>query len=488
MTQNISTPPQGSSLPRPQSTLPPSSYDEWAADLQTIPKELQAKWVKTTLRSKRHLHIFGRYFFPRWIEGEQQVPQCHIDLLNELAWRQNGAIIFPRNHAKSTWIAIDTLHDIVYGVEPVIIYVGKTMADAQLHFDGIKDQLETNKLLLGVYGSLVPEAKDQEVRWTNKHFETTNGVTVIARGAQKGRGVKVKGQRPTKIILDDIEDDTEIRSSDQRAKMHLWVEGTVMQALDRKRGFVKMVGTVLHPKSELVQFYANYGGIFRKAIENGVPIWWTLPELKERERKMGSLLFRQEYMNEPITESEQLVKEAWLIFKPRPILATLDRYTAIDPAISKKTTADYTAVATVGKGKEGGKLTLIDMVRDHLSINEQVKLVLGKYQTWKPLAVGVETVAYQEALKQELDRIGAEQGIYPPTQELDVDGDKVRRFMRIQPLIQNGTIEFADDLPEEFKEELLAFPHGEHDDMVDAFVYAVLTAIEGPASMEVVLL
>ena len=440
-----------------------------------------------TLRSKRNLHIFGRYFFPKWIEGNDDVPSCHIDLLGELAWRSNGAVIFPRNHAKSTWIAIDTIHDIVYQTEPVIIYVGKTMADAQLHFDGIKDQLEANTLLRSVYGNVVPQGTAQETKWTNKHFETTTGVTVIARGAQKGRGVKVKGKRPTKIILDDIEDDTEVRSSDQRDKLHIWVEGTIMQALDRKRGFVKMVGTVLHPKSELIQFYQNYGGIFRKAIENGVPIWWTLDELKEREEKMGSLLFRQEYLNEPITEAEQLVKEAWLIMKPRPAnIYELDKFGAFDPAISQKTTADYASMCTVGRDKGTGKIMVLKITQDHLTLNEQVHFVLSEYQLWQHQRIGIETVAYQLALKQETDRLGAELGVYPPTFELDVDGDKVRRFMRVQPLIQNGTIEFADDLPRAFFYQLLSFPYGDHDDMVDAFVYAVLTAMEGSFSLETI--
>jgi predicted phage terminase large subunit-like protein len=415
-------------------------------------------------------------------------------MLCELARRENGAIIFPRNHAKSTWIAIDTIHDIVYGTEPVVIYVGKTMADAQLHFDGIKHQFENNRLLITVYGNLVPQGSQQETKWTNKHFETTNGVTVIARGAQKGRGAKVKGKRPTKIILDDIEDDAEVRSSEQRKKLHNWVEGVVMQMIDRKRGFVKMVGTVLHPKSELVLFYENYGGIFRKAIENGVPIWWTMPELDEKKRSMGSLLFRQEYMNEPITEAERLVKESWIRKVPPPPLRDLEKkiiadvYGALDPAISEKETADYTALSTVARNRDSGKITVMDAFRDHLPFHEQVRLVQNKHVEWSYAMFGIETVAYQKALKQELDRIGAQNGIYVPTTELVPDKDKVRRFMAVLPYIENGTVEFANTLPQEFFDELLAFPNGTNDDQVDALVNAVTLAIEGSFSLEITVL
>lgn len=455
---------------------------------------MRRAWIRLTLKSKFNLHIFGRYFFPQMIEGTEAVPECHLDMLLELARRKNGAIIFPRNHAKSTWIGIDCIHDIAYALEPVIVYVGKTMADAQLHFDGIKHQFETNALLISVYGNLVPAGAQQETKWTNKHFETTNGVTVIARGAAKGRGMKVKGRRPTKVVLDDIEDDAEIRSPELRKKLHTWVEGVVMQMLDRKRGFVKMVGTVLHPQSELMIFYGNYGGIFRKAIENGVPIWWSMAELDEKKRAMGSLLFRQEYLNEPITEAERLVKESWIRKVVPPALRNLageiiaDIYGAFDPAISEKETADYSACASAARDRDTGIITVVDVVRDHLPFHEQIRLIIAKHVQWAYSLFGIETVAYQKALKQELDRAGAQSGIYVPTTELVPDKDKVRRFMQVLPYIENGTVQFSDKLPQEFFDELLAFPNGTHDDQVDAMVNVVLMAIEGSNSLEITML
>jgi predicted phage terminase large subunit-like protein len=101
---------------------------------------------------------------------------------------------------------------------------------------------------------------------------------------------------------------------------------------------------------------------------------------------------------------------------------------------------------------------------------------------------GIETVAYQKALKQELDRIGAQNGIYVPTTELVPDKDKVRRFMAVLPYIENGTVEFANTLPQEFFDELLAFPNGTNDDQVDALVNAVTLAIEGSFSLEITVL
>lgn len=450
-----------------------------------------------TLKNKKNLDIFGRYFFPHLIQGTDPVPECHLSLIEEMTKRTNSAIIFPRNHAKSTWEKIDTIHDVVYALEPVILYVGKTLRDGQSHFDSIKHELETNELLRAVYGNLVPEASELEHKWTNVHIETRNGINIVARGACKGRGVNIKGNRPSKIILDDIEDDQEIKSAEQRQKLHNWVQAVIMPSRDRRRGFVKMIGTVLHPKSELIYFFETYGGIKRKAIENGKPIWWSMEELEREKRNMGSLLFRQEYLNEPITESERLIKESWLKIKPPPpyklrqgteetILA--DMYGAIDPAISEKETADYTATCTVGRFRDTGRIIVYDVSRDHLPFPEQPRLVMRKHQNWRYTVFGVEAVAYQKALKQELDRMGSKENVYVPTRELIPDKDKVRRLQGILPHIENGTIEFSDQLPPEFFEELLSFPNGSHDDMVDAFVNAVTLAIEGGESLDIILL
>ena len=70
----------------------------------------------------------------------------------------------------------------------------------------MKTELENNRLLLSTYGNLVPSEANKGRKWTNKHFETTNGINVVARSRNKGRGVNIKNKRPTKAIGDDIAD------------------------------------------------------------------------------------------------------------------------------------------------------------------------------------------------------------------------------------------------------------------------------------------
>jgi len=396
-----------------------------------------------------------------------------LSLIEEISKRNDSTIIFPRGFGKTTWEKIDTIHDIVYGIEPVILYVSDTLGAASFHFESIKTELENNELLRIVYSDLVPPNAMRSHKWTNAHFETTNGINMIARGVGKGRGVNIKNQRPTKIILDDIENDENVRSLDQRKKLKRWVNAVVVPSKDPMRGFIKMIGTTIHRDCFLLDFYNTYGGIFRKAIENGESIWpeiWTIEKLEDKKRKIGSTLFNQEYMNEPRSDEDRLVKEKWIKILPAPKLTHV--VGAIDPAISQSETADNTSICSVGRDDDG-RIWVLDNFADKLEFSEQINTVFRKHQIFNYFQFGVEQVAYQQALQQELVRQSQEKGIYLPVVPVKADKDKVRRLQAILPLIENGTIVFSETLPPEFFDELLDFPQVKHDDRVDSFVHAV---------------
>lgn len=431
--------------------------------------ELQKQVIRDDLRDKASnpmkLAIFGAYFFPHIIKGS--VPDCHIDLIKEMVRREDSAIIFPRGHAKSTWEKIDCIHDVIYGLEPVILYVGNTITDAQFHFEAIKSELESNDALKEVYGSVVPPEWQDSPKWTNKHFETTNKVNVVARGAGKGRGVNIKNQRPTKIVIDDAEDDELVRSPERRQKFHNWVHNVIIPSMDRERGFLKFIGTVLNDECEVLKFYQTNGGIFRKAIENGKSIWWPMEKLEKLKKKIGSIAFAQEYMNEPTNEETAMVKFSWLRFyEEGQEPPNLTKYSYADLAISSSTKADYFVILTVGVDSEG-TVWILDMFREKgVTFAAQVEAVIQTHIKWNLTRMGIESVAYQKALEQEVKRRSNELKVYVPVVPIIPDGDKERQLLRTTPQIENGTIRFLRKHVA-LIEELTRFPNAGHDDTVD---------------------
>jgi predicted phage terminase large subunit-like protein len=83
--------------------------------------------------------------------------------------------------------------------------------------------------------------------------------------------------------------------------------------------------------------------------------------------------------------------------------------------------------------------------------------------------IGIETNAYQASLAQELKRATT-----LPIIDLKTVKDKVTRAMRRSAIFENGKV-FIREGMDDFVECLVLFPDVEHDDLFDAFDFAVTT-------------
>ncbi len=463
------------------------TYDQFLADLaKWAPTETeQIAYIHQALQYKSMLHIFGRMFFPHIIRGIEETPDAHHDLIDFLASPKTGAAIYPRGFAKSTWEKIDTIHDVVYKLEPVMVYVGDTLGDAQLHFEGIKSELEGNDWLRKVYGDLVPKPMPG-VKWNNTHLETTTGINLIARGAGKGRGANIKNRRPTKIIIDDGETDEMVRSSTRREKYHHWVTHVVIPSLDKERGRLKMIGTVIHPACEVLKFFKARGGIFRRAIENGESIWpsyWPIKDLfllrdgyttpeGEKIEGIGTRAFSQEYLNQPINDDTVIFKQQWIddnAYEPTqlPPLEQLDIVIAIDPNAGLSAAADSMGCVVMGKHRQSKVRYVLAALKRKCSIEKRLEFYREQYKEWKPRVMGIESVLNQTADYQ-LALATNEFNLI----KLNPGGlSKIDRSYFVQPKVEQGIIKFNPSHGDLY-DQIIAFPNAEHDDLVDAFLYA----------------
>ena len=99
--------------------------------------------------------------------------------------------------------------------------------------------------------------------------------------------------------------------------------------------------------------------------------------------------------------------------------------------------------------------------------------VFSAVQKWHPLCVGIETVAYQAALKHFLEKEMPKRGTFFRIQELKAEKKKELRIDALQPRFAVGTVWFKRNAQwlSKLEGELLAFPHGAHDDVIDALAY-----------------
>lgn len=503
----------------------PVTFEDWASDLAQIPTSEQAEWIFETLKSKKNLHIFGRYFFPHWIEGADEVPECHIDLIDELTYPGDGAVIFPRGFSKSTWEKIDTIHDVVYGLEPVILLIGATRDDASLQLEGIKTELETNEDLILVYGNMVPPENAVGRKWTGRRIQATNGVNVVTRGRAKGRGVNINGKRPTKVVIDDAEDDDQVRNPDQRRKFHEWLYNVIFPSLDKERGRIKMIGTVLHEQAEVLAFYHKHGGIFRRAIEDGKSIWpnrFTTSDLYAIRdggtlsngrvvKGIGTRAFNREYMNTATGADEAHIKPEWI---EKGYFVNLDYQFAyeciiyLDPQAGETAQADEFAVTALYNAKGASHRFVVEQVAGRARQLDQAKEVVRMWLRHKKLVrvAGVEkvlnqTAVYQMLLDWKARKINFNTETTPPHELVDESDrnlplvahspngkDKVARLQVFEGDFERGEIHLRRE-QEELAHQLM-FTVGndkEHDDRADSLIGALELAGRNTKPVEPVL-
>jgi predicted phage terminase large subunit-like protein len=173
----------------------------------------------------------------------------------------------------------------------------------------------------------------------------------------------------------------------------------------------------------------------------------------------------QEYECQFIAAGATRVQRSWLRYEDRPP-AGLNIALGIDLAISEKETADYTAGAVLGRDP-AGSLHVLDVQRIRGSFSQQIEFIRQLAAKWRPAVVGIEDVAYQKALIQQLAAQTSlnVRGIKPIS-------DKVSRFAPLEARYELGQVYHIRGLPQEFEAELLSFPIGAHDDMVDSLAYA----------------
>lgn len=477
-------------------------YAEWVDGMKGLEREDQLAYIYTTLQDKKMLDIFARCFFADEVHREEETPEFHMEFIDEMSKPKNSVLIMPRGHAKTTLARIDLIHDIVYKHEDFIVLIGDVLSSAKNSFAYVKTQLESNILLIDVYGDLVPSiTRDSMRKWSDSHFETKNAVVCIARGAGKGRGLNIKAKRPSKVLIDDLEDDQKVKSKQQREKTMSWMKNVIIPSIDPEKGKIKMIGTVLHYDCLLLDRFKTWGGIKRAALEKdgrsslvGEPIFpsrFSKEKLEEIKRDMGTFPFSQEYMNEPMSDENADVKMAWIRWVD-DLGKKSDRdrykfYSALDPAISTKTTADESAICTAAlKEKEQDDddihIVIMPPVHGQFGMTGTIQQAQGVYKRYKHEKFGCEVVAFQEGLRQLLATNGVPAIAVSPKSK-----DKRSRLLNIVGLIEFGNIVFMRGC-EDLIDQLVQFPNGKNDDIVDAFVYAVELALASRRSGGLLLL
>jgi predicted phage terminase large subunit-like protein len=147
----------------------------------------------------------------------------------------------------------------------------------------------------------------------------------------------------------------------------------------------------------------------------------------------------------------------------------VDVFMGVDLAIAEKETADFFVPMIVGRDVENN-FYVLSYEKERMSFNKQFDTIVRMADKFPMVQrIGIETNAYQASLAQELKRTTT-----LPIIDLKTVKDKVTRAMRRSAIFENGKVFIREDMGD-FVECLVLFPDVEHDDLFDAFDFAITT-------------
>lgn len=196
--------------------------------------------------------------------------------------------------------------------------------------------------------------------------------------------------------------------------------------------------------------------------------------------------FQALYMWDPINEWWWDFKKEYFQYYEH-IPEWLKIYTFIDPAISDKQEADYTAIVTIWIDSNN-RVFILDILHDRMNPDELINNTFSTFIKWKPLYIWLETVQYQKMLAFEMKKQMNTRNIFFNLVEVNPMWEKNARIRALlQPRYSNANVLHPKyhNKVKDLELELLKFPNAKHDDIIDSLAWALkISEVQSNVSYE----
>lgn len=454
---------------------------------------------------------FVNTYFPHYVRSPEKslLHKFLFSRLPEILRSSEGineATAAPRGEAKSTLVTqLFTLWCVVTGRKHYAVIVMDSIDQAYPMLEAIKAELEFNQRLKTDFS----EACGQGRVWQAGTAVTANEVKIqVAGSGKKLRGLRHGPYRPDLAILDDIENDEQVRNPEQRDKLETWLKKAVLALGGAGQKFdVIYIGTILHYDSVLnrtlsnpfwhatkfkamlewpdrmdlwdrwEELYRNDGKEVAQAfylankdeMERGAVTSWAargvLALMKIRARD-GHATFDSEYQNDPVSGEDAPFAKSMKFWNDLP--SDLVYFGALDPSLGKAgASRDPSAIIIGGYQRETGKLYVVEAQIKKRLPDLIIEDVIRLHRQYRCKLWFVETVQFQEFLKDELVKRSAARGIPVPARAVKPVSDKLLRIETLQPHMANGLI-LLNESQQTLIQQFRHFPKADHDDGPDA--------------------
>lgn len=340
-------------------------------------------------------------------------------------------------------------------------------------YRAFKDALKQHGLQFG---------RDVKERIADKTFEFSNGSLIEFRSADEPDSLRGAGLDILWI------DEAAFLRNDEAYKV-------VRPALADKQGIVICTTTPNARNWYWERFWTGNAlsnpGHFRVAYWSLDNPFFPVAEWEEERADTHPLIFATEYMASFDVMMGNALSSEWLNYYSDEDIdgLNLEYHLGVDPAISLSGNADRFVITCIGIDRKVNQVYLIDQWAGRIPFPDQIELIEQWYHRFNPASVGIETVAYQAAISQQILRLDA----FIPVIDIQARGKKFERILGMSPLFKAARVKIKKSHVDFISEWVDYDPSikDPNDDALDSMEIAlrtagVLTTPEEPASEDAV--
>ncbi len=441
---------------------------------------------------------FDFYKFCKYVLGYSKLVDIHKQWCEEVESSHRRKIFLkPRGTYKSTIFTIAyPLYKLIQNPKERILIANATSENAEAFLREISSQIVRNERFKSLFGELIDPRAAKISSITLKNRETYHKEPSISTIGVLGNLVSA---HYSTIICDDLCNQQDRESDSVRQKKIRWYHD-LLSVLDPD-GEIVVIGTKWHyqdlyhyivdelnpklPPEE--QYYVSIESCYEEdGTTSRFPTILPTEVLDRLKIEKGNLEFHSQYMNVALPQESQIFFESdfktftWLggtRIKDGEKEETLSVVGYCDLSLGKSKSSDYTAIATVGKGKDG-TIYLIDVSLQRVPPDKTIALIFEKHKVFDYKQFGVESNVFQSLFGDSLKKVSAEKQAMLPVVDINHHSNKALRIQSLQPIIKQGILKIRDDWRQDkdYKEllnQFIYFPMFGFDDGPDSIEGAV---------------
>jgi len=437
--------------------------------------------------ARQDFGAFMEYCFYDEVSRRPFAQQWFHDEWSE-AWDTHNRVIIiaPRDHGKTSQIVGRVLFEL--GRNPNLRIKIACAADgrAKERLFEVVQHIELNPRLQEVFPHL---RQDKDAEWS-KHKIVVKRTVPHRDASVEALGITATatGGRCDLLIADDVVDRRnalsfpKLRQQIKQAWKSDWTN------LLEPESRIWYICTLWHKDDLSHELVTNkaYKTLFYAVPPDFGALWpgkWPEQELRKRHEEIGSIEFNRGFRNQAVDEDSSIIRDGWLAFSN---LATDARFTdrlnelvfftSYDTARATGEGNDFSACTVFAVDPEERRVFIVDAWHGKLTVKQQAEQVWKEYQKFLPFRILIEKVG-QAVLDEWVlnDHPELASIIEVTTPKIS----KSQRLVAVTPLLERGDVIFSDHLNpdngswtpgrEALVHELLDFPFGKNDDLVDSF-------------------